>query len=42
MHACVPLHGCPHPCACAWQEGPGVERSTFLEYVACNTDMQVR
>ena len=22
------------------QEGPGVERSTFLEYVACNTDMQ--
>ena len=24
------------------QEGPGVERSTFLEYVACNTDIQVR
>jgi len=22
------------------QEGPGVERSTFLEYVACNTDVQ--
>ena len=22
------------------QEGPGVERSTFLEYVACNTDSQ--
>jgi len=22
------------------QEGPGVERSTFLEYVACNTDIQ--
>ena len=22
------------------QEGPGVGRSTFLEYVACNTDMQ--
>ena len=24
------------------QEGPGVERSTFLEYVACNTDIQAR
>lgn len=22
------------------QEGPGVERSTFLEYIACNTDIQ--
>lgn len=22
------------------QDGPGVERSTFLEYVACNTDVQ--
>eukprot|EP00962_Isochrysis_galbana_P046996 scaffold19075_cov104-Isochrysis_galbana.AAC.2 len=24
------------------QEGPGVERSTFLEYIACNTDIQAR
>ena len=24
------------------EEGPGVERSTFLEYVACNTDVQVK